>query len=62
MSVLIEDRQRNFFPISAPGMGRFQLHNLGCLGYGLELRFGVVIARIVCLTLIITLITTLTII
>ena len=53
---------RNFFPINAPGMGRFQLLNLGGLGYGLELRFWVVIAIIVSLTLTITLITTLTII
>ena len=51
-----------FFPINAPGMGRFQLLNLGVLGYGLELRFWVVIAIIVSLTLTITLITTLTII
>ena len=51
-----------FFPINAPGMGRFQLRNLGVLGYGLELRFWVVIAIIVSLTLTITLITTLTII
>ena len=51
-----------FFPISAPGMGRFQLLNLEGLGYGLELRFWVVIAIIVSLTLTITLITTLTII
>ena len=29
-----------FFPINAPGMGRFQLLNLGVLSYGLELRFG----------------------
>ena len=50
------------FPINAPGMGRFQLLNLGVLGYGLELRFWVVIAIIVSLTLTITLITTLTII
>ena len=47
-----------FFPINAPGMGRFQLLNLGVLGYGLELRFWVVIAIIVSLTL--TIITTLT--
>ena len=40
-----------FFPINAPGMGRFQLLNLGVLGYGLELRFWVVIAIIVSLTL-----------
>ena len=40
-----------FFPINAPGMGRFQLLNLGGLGYGLELRFWVVIAIIVSLTL-----------
>ena len=53
---------RNFFPINAPGMGRFQLLNLGFLGYGLELMFWVVIAIIVSLTLTITLITTLTII
>ena len=33
-------------------MGRFQLLNLGALGYGLELRFWVVIAIIVSLTLI----------
>ena len=51
-----------FFPINASGMGRFQLLNLGVLGYGLELRFWVVIAIIVSLTLTITLITTLTII
>ena len=51
-----------FFPIKAPGMGRFQLLNLGVLGYGIELRFWVVIALIVSLTLTITLITTLTII
>ena len=51
-----------FFPINAPGMGRFQLLTLGVLGYGLELRFWVVIAIIVSLTLTITLITTLTII
>ena len=43
-------------------MGRFQLLNLGGLGYGLELRFWVVVAIIVSLTLTITLITTLTII
>ena len=49
-----------FFPINAPGMGRFQLLNLGGLCYGLELRFWVVIAIIVSLTLTITLITTLT--
>ena len=55
-------RPRNFFPINAPGMGRFQLLNFGVLGYGLELRFWVVIAIIVSLTLTITLITTLTII
>ena len=47
-----------FFPINAPGMGRFQLLNLGGLGYGLELRFWVVIAIIVSLTLSITLVTT----
>ena len=51
-----------FFPINAPGMGRFQMLNLGFLGYGLELRFWVVIAVIVSLTLTITLIATLTII
>ena len=51
-----------FFPINSPGMGRFQLLNLGVLSYGLELRFWVVIAIIVSLTLTITLITTLTII
>ena len=50
------------FPINAPDMGRFQLLNLAGLGYGLELRFWVVIAIIVSLTLTITLITTLTII
>ena len=55
-------RPSNFFPINAPGMGRFQLLNLGGLGYELELRFWVVIAIIVSLTLSITLITTLTII
>ena len=52
----------SIFPINAPGMGRFQLLNLGGLGYGLELRFWVVIAIIVSLTLTITLVTTLTII
>ena len=41
----------NFFPINAPGMGRFQLLNLGVLGYGLELRFWVVTAIIVPLIL-----------
>ena len=51
-----------FFPINAPGMGRFQLLNLWVLGYGLELRFWEVIVIIVSLTLTITLITTLTII
>ena len=51
-----------FFPINAPGVDRFQLLNLGVLGYGLELRFWVVIAIIVSLTQTITLITTLTII
>ena len=51
-----------FFPINAPGMDRFQLFNLGVLGYGLELRFWVVIAIIVSPTQTITLITTLTII
>ena len=51
-----------FFPINAPGLGRFQLLNLEVLGYGLELRFWVVIAIIVSLTLTVTLITTLTII
>ena len=51
-----------FFPINVPGMDRFQLLNLGVLGYGLELRFWVVIAIIVSLTITITLITTLTII
>ena len=55
-------RQRKCFPINAPGMGRFQMLNLGVLGYGLELRFWVVIAILVSLTLTITLITTLTII
>ena len=48
------------FPINAPGMGRFQLLNLGVLGYGLELRFWIVIAIIVSLALTITSITTLT--
>ena len=37
-----------FPPINAPGMGRFQLLNLGVLGYGSELKFWVVIAIIVC--------------
>ena len=32
-----------YFPINAPGMGRFQLLNFGVLGHGLELRFWVVI-------------------
>ena len=54
--------KRNFCPINAPGMGRLKLLNFGVLGYGLELRFWVVIAIIVSLTLTITLITTLTII
>ena len=40
-------------------MGRFQLFDLGVLGYGLDLRFWVVIEIIVSLTLSITLITTL---
>ena len=53
---------RNFFPIYAPGMGRFQRLNLGGLGYGVELRFWVVLAIIVSKTLTLTLITTLTII
>ena len=60
--ILGVDGQRNFFPINDPGTGRFQLLNLGGLGYGLLLRFWVVISIIVCLTLTITLITTLTII
>ena len=60
--LMLVARARNFFPINAPGMGRFQLLNLGVLGYRLELRFWVVIAIIVSLTLTITLITTLTII
>ena len=51
-----------FFPINASGMGRFQLLNFGVLGYGLELRFWVLIVIIVSLTLTITLITTVTII
>ena len=51
-----------FFSINAPGTSRFQLLNLGVLGYGLELRFWVVIAIIVSLTLTMTLTTTLTII
>ena len=51
--------KRNFFPINATGMGRFQLLNLGVWCYGLELRFWVVIAIIVSLTMTITLITTL---
>ena len=55
-------RERNFFPINDPGMGRFQLLNLGGLVYGLEFRFWVVIAIIVSLTLNITLTTTVTII
>ena len=59
-------RARNFFPYQCsglpPGMGRFQMLNLGVLGYGLELGFWVVIAIIVSLTLTITLITTLAII
>ena len=37
--------------INAPGMTRFQLLNLGVLGCGLELRFWVVIAIIVSITL-----------
>ena len=61
-ATIVGARQRNFFPINAPGMGRFKLLNLGVLGYALELRFWVVIATIVSLTLTITLITTLTII
>ena len=51
-----------FFPINAPCMGRFQLLNLGVLVYGLELRFWVVMAIIVSLTLTITLITNIAII
>ena len=51
-----------FFPINAPGMGRFKLLYLGVLGHGLELRFWVVIEIIVSLTITITLITTITII
>ena len=51
-----------FFPINAPGMGSFKLFDLGVLGYELELRFWVVIAIIVSVTLTITLIKTLTII
>ena len=50
-----------FFPINAPGMGRFQLLNLGGLSYGLDLRFWIAIAIIVSPTLTITLLTTLTI-
>ena len=53
---------RNLFPINAPDMDRFKLLNLGVLGYGLELRFWVVIVIIVSITLTITLFTTLTII
>ena len=49
-------------PINAPGMVLFQLFILGFLGYGLELRFWVVIAIIVSLTLTITLTTHLTVI
>ena len=49
---------RNFFPYQCSG----QLFDLGVLGYGLDLRFWVMIAIIVSLTLTITLITTLTII
>ena len=55
-------RPRKFFSYQCSGMGRFQLLNLGGLGYGLELRFWVVIAIIVSLTITITFITTLTII
>ena len=55
-------RRRNFFPINTPGMGRFQLLDLWVLRYGLALRFWVVIAIIVSLTLTITLITAKTII
>ena len=52
-----------FFPINAPGMGRLQLLNLWVLRYnGLALRYWVVIAIIVSITLTITLITTKTII
>ena len=53
---------RDFFPINAPGMGRFQLLNLGFFGYVLVIRFWVVIAIIVSLSLTITLITALRII
>ena len=56
------DGTRNFLSFNAPGMGRFQMLNLGVLGYRLELRFWVLIAIIVSLTLTITLITTLTMI
>ena len=51
-----------FFPINAPGMGRFQLLNLGGFGLWVRVEVLVVIAIIVSLTLTITLITTLTII
>ena len=40
----------SFFPINAPDVGRFQLFNLGVLGYGLELRFWVAIVIIISLT------------
>ena len=32
------DGTRTFFPINAPGRDRFQLLNLGVLGYGLWVR------------------------
>ena len=43
-----------FFPINDLGMGRFQMLNLGVLGYGLKLRGWVVIVIIGSLTLTIT--------
>ena len=39
------------FPIKSPGMGRFKLFYLVFLGYGLDVRFWVVIAIIVSLNL-----------
>ena len=40
-----------YFPINAPGMGRFQILNFGVIP-GLEIRFWVVVAIIVSLTLV----------
>ena len=40
-----------FFLPMPPGMDRLQLLNLGVFGYGLELKFWVVIAIIISITL-----------